>query len=463
MIIILHIIKLGFCWGKQNMKKKIIVIFAIMLLMISTAFSVACDKKDSYKYQNVCRDIVDLQTKTSKSVFKQVNNGSNEYSTYSYLIQTEWGQHGYYKSKCPWTKSRPPEQCRLGCWSVAIGQIINYHHNYYDLQSQGIVDYWCTENWIDPQHIVNNLDEHDYDWSQMVNKLVGTSSDAEKDNVSRLLFDTATVIQKDFGTGGYLTVSDTSDLTVLINELINHFEDITPLVEWDNDLTESEIVYEIDHGRPIMFYSIAHNLTTADTFGHAWIIDGYRYNDSGGRLKFEVHFNYGWAGENPDSLDNSWYYYYGVFPTFDENMVFDETGYRKGLLIRLAPKPPGIMGPSTGVVGVDYNYTASTIYDINPPLYYKFDWGDGTYTDWQGRYDSGEPCVMSHAWTEKGVYEVSVKAKDVDGWESDWSEPLSVSMPRNKVINTMPFFLRFLQPYPAMYQILQRFIKLCGV
>lgn len=213
------------------MNIRIISVFVCSLFITSVIFSVAFGKEDSIAAKNIHYDVVDSCINPDEYVFWHIISGFNECFTDSYLIDTEWGQHGYYKSKCPWTQTRPPEQCRLGCWSVAIGQIINYHHNYYNLQSQGFVDYWCNETWIDPQHIVNNLDEHDYDWSQMVNKLVDNSSDAEKDNVSRLLFDTATVIQKDFGTGGYCTISDTIDLTILINELIDHFKDITALTD----------------------------------------------------------------------------------------------------------------------------------------------------------------------------------------------------------------------------------------
>lgn len=444
---------------KKKMNEKYLGILVVTLLIVF-AFSVTYGKEDDpLDDKNIHGDIVHACINPDEHIFKQINTESYGYSIDSYLIDTEWGQHGYYKSKCPWTQTRPPEQCRLGCWSVAIGQIINYHHNYYNLQSQGFVDYWCTETWIDPQHIVNDLNAYDYDWSQMVNKLVDSSSVAEKDNVSRLLFDTATVIQKDFGTDGYCTFSNTTNLNILINELVDHFKGITAFTYWDNNLTESEIVYEIDHGRPIMFYTIGHDLTSRDSFGHAWIIDGYRYNDSGKRLKFEVHFNYGWAGGNPDSLANSWYYYYGEFPTYDNNSVFDETDYRKGLLIRLSPIPPSLYGPSSGVAGKSYDYTATTIYDVNPPLYYKFDWGDGTFTDWLGRYDSGEPCVASHVWREKGIYDVRVKAKDVDGWESDWAT-LEVTIPKNKAFN-MPSLIQWLIEHcPILSQIFQELLIL---
>ncbi|MCK5030986.1 MAG: Zn-dependent exopeptidase M28, partial [Thermoplasmatales archaeon] len=38
-------------------------------------------------------------------------------------------------------------------------------------------------------------------------------------------------------------------------------------------------------------------------------------------------------------------------------------------------------------------------------------------------------------WDEKGTYDIRVKAKDTKGNESDWSDPLVVSMPMNNAIS----------------------------
>ena len=397
------------------MKKKIIVEIMICLLVLTTGFSVIGLGND---------------------VNKKYIDWELSYTPGTYLITTEWGQWGPYNAKCPmnYEPGRAPFQERLGCWSVAIGQIINHHSDYYNLQTQGLNDYWCNGTWTNPKHIINNLDDYIYDWSQMVNTLSSSSPEPQKDNVSRLLYDCATIIQKDFGTGGYCTVPTTDgDLSGLINELIDHYPAVTAFTEWDLDLTESEIIYEIDYGRPIMFYTLGHYINTGGTFGHAWVIDGYRYNDSSERVKFEVHFNYGWEDDNPDPLVDSWYYYYGNFPTFDNaNLTFDIPSYRRGLLIRLVPTTPTVFGPSTGTIDQSVDVTATSTYDINPPLYYRYDWGDGTTSEWLGRYDSGEPCVASHTWKNEGVYQVKVKAKDTNGWESEWSDPLSISMPKNK-------------------------------
>ncbi|MCD6108537.1 MAG: hypothetical protein J7J89_03585, partial [Thermoplasmata archaeon] len=57
------------------------------------------------------------------------------------------------------------------------------------------------------------------------------------------------------------------------------------------------------------------------------------------------------------------------------------------------------------------------------------DWGDGTNSGWLGPYNSGETVEASHSWSEKGEYSIKVKAKDINGLESEWSDPLVISMP----------------------------------
>jgi hypothetical protein len=59
--------------------------------------------------------------------------------------------------------------------------------------------------------------------------------------------------------------------------------------------------------------------------------------------------------------------------------------------------------------------------------------------------------TAKHSWSE-GSYSIRVKAKDIYEEESDWSEPLTVTMPRNRAING--FFLRFLEQFPILQKIL---------
>jgi hypothetical protein len=92
-------------------------------------------------------------------------------------------------------------------------------------------------------------------------------------------------------------------------------------------------------------------------------------------------------------------------------------------------KPSKPSGPSTGKPGEECTYHSQTRDPEESQLHYLFDWGDGTDSGWLGPYDSGETCGASHIWTRQGTYTIRVKAKDLQGYESEWSEPLPVSMP----------------------------------
>jgi hypothetical protein len=97
-------------------------------------------------------------------------------------------------------------------------------------------------------------------------------------------------------------------------------------------------------------------------------------------------------------------------------------------------KPERPIGETLGKTKQTYFYKTNTIDPDGDNVYYLFDWGDGTNSGWQGPYDSGSECNISHFWDEKGYYEVIVKAKDENGFESDWSDSLIVTMPKNKII-----------------------------
>jgi hypothetical protein len=114
-------------------------------------------------------------------------------------------------------------------------------------------------------------------------------------------------------------------------------------------------------------------------------------------------------------------------------------------------------GPSTGLPDIIYNYSTKSVDPDGDQVYYKWDWVDET-SGWLGPYDSGEECVASHSWEFKRFYNIKVKVKDVDGWESDWSDPLGVNIPKKKSFNFNSLILvllferfPFLQPYFSQF------------
>ena len=99
------------------------------------------------------------------------------------------------------------------------------------------------------------------------------------------------------------------------------------------------------------------------------------------------------------------------------------------------PNTPGApSGPTSGVMETDYSFTASTTDPEGDDIYYWFDWDDGTNTGWLGPYSSGATVTATHAWSSIGDYDITVKAKDEKGKESDFSPPHTITIVESPVL-----------------------------
>ncbi|RLF59138.1 MAG: hypothetical protein DRN27_03460, partial [Thermoplasmata archaeon] len=92
-------------------------------------------------------------------------------------------------------------------------------------------------------------------------------------------------------------------------------------------------------------------------------------------------------------------------------------------------KPETPNGSSSGKTRKELSYSTVTTDPDNDDVYYCFSWGDGDI-EWVGPYNSGQQISISHKWIEQGNYEIKVKTKDIFGAESEWSDPLVISMPK---------------------------------
>jgi len=159
------------------------------------------------------------------------------------------------------------------------------------------------------------------------------------------------------------------------------------------------------------------------------------------------------------------YYYHN----YDQVKVFNLSeelllGYHEYSIPDLFKKPPEKpvkpSGPNSGKCGELYTFSTSTVDLYGDDIYYRWDWGDGDFSDWLGPYESGETIESSHIWVKQGIHSVKVKAKDIYGCMSVWSDPLIVTMPRNIEINRP--ILDFLQNHPYLFPILQKIIQQLG-
>ncbi len=91
-------------------------------------------------------------------------------------------------------------------------------------------------------------------------------------------------------------------------------------------------------------------------------------------------------------------------------------------------KPQQPVGPTEGVVGVEYTFSTSTTDPEGEQVSYWWDWDDGTPGEWTDLYDSGETVYASHIWNASGYYNITVKARDPHEKESEWSESLMINI-----------------------------------
>jgi len=83
-------------------------------------------------------------------------------------------------------------------------------------------------------------------------------------------------------------------------------------------------------------------------------------------------------------------------------------------IINRPPNTPTINGPTSGNVGIEYEYYINaTDFDGNN-IQYFIDWGDN-HTEWTNYHASNEIITVRHTWEEKGTYQIKLKAKDIFG------------------------------------------------
>jgi len=119
------------------------------------------------------------------------------------------------------------------------------------------------------------------------------------------------------------------------------------------------------------------------------------------------------------------------------------------------PSTPDIDGPTHGKAGISYAYYSSSTDSDGDQVFYNWSWGYGKFSGWIGLYEPGENASVMHSWGRRGIYLIKVKAKDTNGVESDWSNPMIVSMPRTVSFNSL--LIRFLERSPMLEKLLTCF------
>ena len=102
------------------------------------------------------------------------------------------------------------------------------------------------------------------------------------------------------------------------------------------------------------------------------------------------------------------------------------------------PLPPVISGPTTGRTGVYYDYQFLLLdYDEDDFItILEVDFGNeikqAIKKNCEKPWYNGTDIWMSHQWDQNGEYMIKARTMDSYGAWSDWSDPLSVSLPKQK-------------------------------
>ena len=136
----------------------------------------------------------------------------------------------------------------------------------------------------------------------------------------------------------------------------------------------------------------------------------------------------------------------------------NEDSYKTIVSVDIKPNKPD--GPCSGKKGVEYTYIVKGIDDTSwDEIYYFFDWGDKNGNDMMGPYPSNTHVEAKHIWMNSGAYNVRVKSIMINleksiFKETGWSEPLTVSISKNRQKN-YKFFQQFFDCFPGLSKIFQ--------
>lgn len=205
------------------------------------------------------------------------------------LDDIAWTQEAPMNSLCPrYNYGGYDYPTYAGCVAIALGQIMRYHQH--PLQGRGSIDY-TTDSFGLP--VKTDLDNHDYDWTQILPNYRYTQPDAaQKSAVAQLVYDVAAACHMDFGPNA----SNTQDYRAG-QALKRHFDydpslQIIDHSQYNTAQWAAILREEIDAKRPV-YLSGANVVNTEENgdmvYGHAFVVDGYNADGY-------FHINWGWNG-----------------------------------------------------------------------------------------------------------------------------------------------------------------------
>lgn len=193
------------------------------------------------------------------------------------LITAMWDQGCYYNAACPADTGGICGHVPSGCVATAMGMIMHY----WGYPAQGTGTHSYTPDGYPTQTV--NFGATTYDWTNMPDQLTVTSSQAEIDAVSTLLWHCGVAVDMVYGA----TSSSALDggIPLAFSSYFGYCNGAYFLSKGDNAEWLAQVKASLDRNRPLLYFG------TDETGlgGHAFVCDGYDASDN-------LHFNWGWGG-----------------------------------------------------------------------------------------------------------------------------------------------------------------------
>ena len=264
-------------------------------------------------------------------------------------------------------------------------------------------------------------ESHEIDWPDFIN----INSNLDDDHPSIVTAESCYVGCPEPATGGNLGIDLLTDPTLGASiGVIASARSPYGSFDWPNNPGGSDsIIYEFNRFM----------INDSENVGEA-------FYDS----KFYCNLHYGWD------------HYAEYIDMYTFNLFGDPSLAIQGIIVENRfPDTPIIDGQNKGNPGTEYTYCITASDPDEDSLYVKWDWNDGTTSDWLGPFPSGSRVCDSHIWDTEGSYTVSVTVEDEHGLNVTAHKEVSiVIIPRYRYLHNSHFF-KMLERFPILFQILQ--------
>ena len=235
-----------------------------------------------YGIENQVEDVTSSRQWKLVKAMGRLNENRDGEMVVEPLVTANWGQGCYYNAKCPEDENGQCGHVPTGCVATAMGMILHY----WGFPTYGNGSHTYTPYGYPAQ--TANFGATTYDWGNMPNELTDTSSQAEIDAVSTLLWHCGVSVKMAYGVGGSSAYIE--DIRNAICGVFNYScnPNIAYLFNIASYITINQwfgaIKNNLDKGMPILYGGY-----TSDYLGHTWVCDGYDADSL-------LHFNWGWGG-----------------------------------------------------------------------------------------------------------------------------------------------------------------------